>query len=521
MVLCVAACEYFDRGIIHPQDLEALGLNSTLQLGIESIVVVSLYLVSTILIGFLANSRNRSQSPGDYFLGGRMTGALLLFFTMQATQYSGNAFFGFTGMAYRSGLIWVLAIPLIGLIITAQLSYAPRLYRLSQRFHYLTPGDFYAHRFNSNALRLIVAVLTILSMFPYLMIQVEATGHAVVALSSGVLPFWSGVVGICVVMAIYISVGGWRGVVWTDALQGALLTIAMVAATWAGIEMAGGLAHMMDHLAQAKPLVLEAPADLQITTSRWLSLLFVSAIGFAMYPHAIQRIYAARDENSLKRSFTAMLLVPFVLGGCTLLIGLTGLTLFPDLTVAESDRVFGLLLAQLANEYHALVVFVLCGLLAAIMSTASSVVLTLSSIFTRDIYQEAFRKDAGRSELTMVGRIFTVIILIMVVLVSLNSSLTLWRLTEIKIEFLMQLFPPLILGLYWQRMDRLSALAGILAGSAIVALMIFTGYSRWWLFQAGLYGFFVNLVICLLLPRVRPMSWKEKARTREIFLALR
>ena len=100
-------------------------MTSELRLGIESVVVLSLYLALTILIGFVANSRSRSHSPNDYFLGGKTTGALLLFFTMQATQYSGNAFFGFTGKAYRSGLIWILAIPLIGLIITAQLSYAP------------------------------------------------------------------------------------------------------------------------------------------------------------------------------------------------------------------------------------------------------------------------------------------------------------------------------------------------------------------------------------------------------------
>ena len=496
-------------------------MTSELRLGIESVVVLSLYLALTILIGFVANSRSRSHSPNDYFLGGKTTGALLLFFTMQATQYSGNAFFGFTGKAYRSGLIWILAIPLIGLIITAQLSYAPRLYRLSHRFHYLTPGDFYAHRYQSKALRLIVAILTIVSMFPYLMIQAEATGHAVEALSSGALPFWSGVLGISVVMAIYISVGGWRGVIWTDALQGVLLTIAMLAATWTGLQMAGGLPHVLEYLSEAKPSLLEAPGDVESMTSQWLSLLIVSAIGFAMYPHAIQRIYAAKDETSLKRSFTMMLLVPFFLGGCTLLIGLTGLTLYPDLSVAESDRVFGYLLARLASEHHALVLFVLCGLLAAIMSTASSVVLTLSSIFTRDIYQAAIRKDASQLELTMVGRVFTVVILFVVVLLSLNSSLTLWRLTEIKIEFLMQLFPPLILGLYWQRMERVSALAGLLMGSLVVAAMILSGFPRWWLFQAGLYGFFVNLAICLLLPRLLSASKEEVASTAEIFQVLR
>jgi len=495
-------------------------LNATPGLGTEALAFMGSYLLLTLVLGFIAKTRSRSDSTEDYFLGGKMTGALLLFFTMQATQYSGNTFFGFTGMAYRSGLIWVLVIPMVCLVITAQLSYAPRLFRLSQQHHYLTPGDFYAHRYNSPALRLMVAVLTIISMIPYLMIQAEATGHAVVALSSGALPFWSGVVGIAIIMSIYITVGGWRGVLWTDAVQGVLLTVAIIAVTFWVVTMADGLPSMIDHLSTTRPDVFKAPDQFETLTSSWLSLLIVSAIGFAMYPHAIQRIYAARDERTLKRSFTAMLLVPFLIGGCTLLIGLSGLVLFPDLDTQESDRVFGYLLSALTNEHELLVIFVLCGLLAAIMSTASSVVLTLSSIFTRDIYQTALRPAATPSELTRVGRLFTLVILTATVVISLNSSLTLWRLTEIKIEFLMQLFPALILGLYWQRIDKRAAIAGMVAGSLLVAGMITAGHARWWLFQAGLYGLLLNLLVCIVVTLLATRDDQETARVKKIFQAL-
>jgi len=468
-------------------------------LGIWAFVAMGAYLAGMLAIGFIARARSQSDSPTDYFLGGKTTGALVLFFTMQATQYSGNAFFGFTGMGYRNGLIWILAIPLIGLIITAQLSFAPRLYVLSKQRGYLTPADYYADRYASRALRLIVAVLTIVSMFPYLMIQAEATGHAVVGLSSGALPFWSGVVFIAAVMAVYISVGGWRGVVWTDAVQGLLLTGAMLAATVTILKMAGGFDAVVATLDRIQPTLLAAPAGGEILTSRWLSLLIVSAIGFAMYPQAIQRIYAARSERALKKSFTAMLFVPFALGACTLLIGLSGAALHPGLEGVASDQVFALLLADALEYHYGLVVFVLCGLLAAIMSTSSSVVLTLSSIFTKDIYHSTIRPAADNRELALAGRVFTSFILVLVVLASVNTTTTLWRLTEIKIELLMQLFPPLLLGLYWPRMNRSAAIAGVLAGTATVAGLMLTGHARWWLFQAGLYGFFVNLAMCAVI----------------------
>jgi SSS family transporter len=494
-------------------------MTDTLQLGAGAVLVMALYLTGTVAIGFLGRARAGDGSPVDYFLGGKTTGALVLFFTMQATQYSGNAFFGFTGMGYRSGLIWILAVPLIGLIITAQLSFAPRLYVLSKRRHYLTPADYYADRFQSPALRLIVALLIIVSMFPYLMIQAEATGHAVVGLTSGALPFWSGVVFIALVMAVYISVGGWRGVVWTDALQGVLLTLAMLAATVVILEMAGGLGSVITTLDRIQPSLLAAPADAELLTSRWLSLLIVSAIGFAMYPQAIQRIYAARSERDLKRGLSAMLAVPFALGACTLLIGLSGAALHPDLPATESDQIFALLLADALAGHYWLVVFVLCGVLAAIMSTSSSVVLTLASIFTRDIYQARVRPDAGSRELTLAGRVFISFILILVVLASFSTTTTLWRLTEIKIELLMQLFPPLILGLYWRRADRRAVIAGMLTGTAVVAAMMLSGHARWWLFQAGLYGFFVNLAVCVVGSLLSRVDETTRARLETDFFA--
>jgi Na+/proline symporter len=340
-------------------------------------------------------------------------------------------------------------------------------------------------------------------------------------LSSGALPFWSGVVFIAIIMGVYISVGGWRGVIWTDALQGVLLTVAMLAATYTIVGLAGGLDGVLSTLDRIQPSLLAAPADIERLTSGWLSLLIVSAIGFAMYPQAIQRIYAAGNERALKKSFIAMLFVPFILGACTLLIGLSGAALNPGLEGAQSDQIFGLLLARLTAEHYWLVVFVLCGLLAAIMSTASSVVLTLSSIFTRDIYQTTMRQQASHRELAMVGRLFVVVILVLVVIASTSSTATLWRLTEIKIEFLMQLFPALILGLYWRRITRWPAIWGILGGSLVAATMMLTGHARWWLFQAGLYGFLVNLAICVVATWcTRPADTKEQQRLSRDFFGI-
>ena len=490
------------------------------RLGIGAVIALLAYLAGNLLIGFWAMRRKKEESARDYFLGSKLTGAIILFFTMQATQYSGNAFFGFTGMAYRSGLIWILAVPLISLIITTQISFAPRLYILSKKYDYLTPADYFADRFNSRAVRLLVALFSIASMFPYLMIQTEATGHAFVGLTSGRYPFWAGVVFISLLMLIYVVLGGWRGVVWTDTLQGILLTAAIVAAAAVFLSGAGGFGAVLDHIRRVTPEKFSAPVSYRALTSSWLSLLLVSGIGFAMYPQATQKIYAAKSERALKTSLAMMVFVPFIIGACTLLIGLAGLVKFPGLKGTESDRVFALLVASIVGDHYWLAVFILCGVLAAIMSTASAVLLTLASIFTKDIYQAFLATQATERDLARAGRVFTIGLLALVVLASLQPTTTLWRLTEIKVEFLMQLFPPLILGLYWPRFSKWPAIFGLLAGSALVALLTLMGLARWWYFQAGLYGFALNVAICLVLGLLLRATPEEEARTSQRFFGL-
>lgn len=488
-------------------------------LGARSIIVLATYMGAMILIGWIAKRRTRGDSTVDYFLGGKLTGALVLFFTMQATQLSGNSFFGFTGIAYRTGLMWVVSICMISLIVVAQMSYVPRLYVLSKLNGYITPADYYADRYQSKALRLLVAGITIVAMLPYLIIQAEASGHAFAGLTSGQIPYSAGVVFVCAVMLIYILLGGWRGVVWTDAVQGVLLTLALIIVTVVVVRTAGGIPGIVDDLNANNVALIQAPETLKHLSRSWLSLLVISSIGFAMYPQAIQRIYAAKSEKALKTSLSLMLIVPYMIGGCTLLLGLAAAVSHPGLSGVESDRVFSLLLNDLIRDHYWLVIFVLCGVLAAIMSTASSVILTLASMFTRDIYQAVWRRETDHDGSTTAGRVFMVLLIVAVALLSLNPSATLWRLTEIKVELLAQLYPAMILGLYWPRMSKWPAAIGMLSGCLFVAVYAMLGIERFWWFQSGMYALALNLTITIVGAAILGPSTKQDPQDTERFFA--
>ena len=137
----------------------------------------------------------------------------------------------------------------------------------------------------------------------------------------------------------------------------------------------------------------------------------------------------------------------FIIMLAVVLIGLVGIIRLLDLKTIEADQVLAQMLSQRAESAYWLAILVFLGAAAAIMSTAAGVLLTLSSMVTHDLYRQFVRPHASENEIATIGRVFTVIILVVVTLLSLHPITTLWRLTVIKFEFLMQLYLPMILGL--------------------------------------------------------------------------
>lgn len=489
-------------------------------LGFDALVILSLYLLSNILIGYFAYRSGETWTARDYFLGGKSTGAVVLFFAMLATKFSGNTFFGLPGQAYRVGLMAATLIPFTVAISLGFLSYAPRLYVLSKKYDYLTPSDFYADRFNSQTLRFWTACLFILTVIPYLMIQATAMGHAFVGFTGGRYSFATGVIYIFAVMLSYVLLSGWRGVVWAEVLQGALLWLAIVVAAVVLVHAEGGLATVVRQAGTVAPEKVTAPDSWTTLTRSYLLFALVFGMGGSMYPQIVQSVYAAKSERALRHGLVMMIPNYFIVMLSVVLIGLVGIVRFHDLKTIEADQVLALLLAQRAESWYWLTIVVFLGAAAAIMSTAAGVLLTLSSIVTHDLYRQFVRPHASEDEIAKAGRIFTVLILLVVTALSLRPMTTLWNLTVIKFEFLMQLYAPLILGLYWPRFSRAAALAGLLTGMGCVAAMMLSGWSHIGIFEAGLCGALTNLLVSVGVALLAPHNETEQRRVHERFFSL-
>lgn len=489
-------------------------------LGFGALVLLTVYLLGNLLIGYFAYRSGDTWKARDYFLGGKTTGALVLFFAMLATKFSGNTFFGLPGQAYRVGLMAVTLIPFTIAITLGFLSYAPRLYILAKKYDYLTPADFYADRFNSQLLRLWVALFLILTVIPYLMIQATAMGHAFVGFTGGRYTFATGVIYIFAVMLAYVLLGGWRGVVWAEVLQGTLLLVAIVVAAVVLVQAEGGLAAVVRQAVALAPEKVAVPASPEVLTRSYLLFTFIFGIGGSMYPQIVQSVYAARSERDLRRSLVMMVPNYFLIILCVVLIGLVGIVRLHGLGTIQADQVLALLLGQRASSSYWITVLVFLGAAAAIMSTAAGVLLTLSSIVTHDLYRQFIRPQASEDEIATAGRVFTMLILVVITALSLQPVTTLWRLTVIKFEFLMQLYPPLILGLYWPRLSRGPVLAGLAAGTLSVGGMMLAGWKHLWVVDAGLFGFLMNGLVCVSTSLLSRPSEAEQKRVQDRFFTL-
>ena len=151
-----------------------------------------------------------------------------------------------------------------------------------------------------------------------------------------------------------------------------------------------------------------------------------------------------------------------------------------------------------------LVVAVFAAALAALMSTADSALLSISSMLTKDIYLPYFRPAASEAELTKFGKISSWAIVVLLVVVAISTEATLVRLLELKFEVLIQVVPCFFMGLYWKRLTAGIALTGMVCGLVVALGLTVAGKPLVWGFHAGVLGLFLNAAVCGIGTLLKP-----------------
>lgn len=473
---------------------------------------IGAYLLSLLVIGWVAKRARRADTLQDFYLAGNGFGFTVLFLTLFATQYSGNTFFAFTGATYRIGYAWITSLHFMTAVVVCYLIFAPRLHRLARERGYLTPADYIQDRYANRALTLLVTLVMLVVLCNFLLAQLMAMGRAMQGLAhdQGGTAYAGGVIVLALIMVIYGTLGGLRAVAWTDAIQGGILAVGFALLIVLLIDRFGPLE-------QATRVIMAA--DLEVGTRKalppdaarcreWLSYILTVGFGICLYPQALQRIYAARSPRALRHSLAVMAFMPLPTMIISMIAGIMALAYLPGLEGASADQIFGRVLREIQLHSvigYGLVVVTLSAVLAAMMSTADSALLSISSMLTKDVCAAHLMPDASQATLTRLGKGFSwfIIVALIALALVLREHASLVELMDRKLDLLIQLVPAFMLGLRWRGLRGEAVLAGIVAGVTLALLLAFVPLpfverGKVWGFHPGLVALVPNLAIAVL-----------------------
>ena len=487
-------------------------MSELLPLGPVAWAVVATYLLSLIGIGYVAMRARQENTLADFYLGGRGIGFLVLFLTLFATTYSGNVFFAFTGSVYRVGFVFIYSMHFMIAIVVVYQFFAPKLKRLADEHQFVTPVDFLTYRYNSRLLSVSCALVMCAALSNYLLAQLMAMGRAMQGLagSDPAFAFVAGVTLLALIMVIYGTLGGMRAVAWTDAIQGVLLLVGLSALLLMLFRQYGTLSEAVALIQQRDQTTgtrfASPPSGHQ--AREWLSYVLLVGLGAALYPQAIQRIYAAASVKVLKRSLRWMVFMPLLAVGFVYVAGIIALAYIPGLSGTETDQVLAIMMreVQLSSVFgYWLVVMLICGVLAAMMSSADSSLLAISSMISKDIYRTLFYPEATQRRLTLVGKASSWLLLALLIglAIALQNKATLIQLLDRKFDLLVQLVPAFLIGLHWRGLRSGPTTAGFLVGTGVALALAFGEFSfvergRILGFHPGLVGLLFNAAIAVL-----------------------
>jgi sodium/proline symporter len=436
------------------------------------VATIVVYMGICLVLGFVAY--RRTTNLADFILGGRSLGSWVTAFSAQASDMSGWLLMGLPGLAYLAGFdaVWLATGLIVGTYLNWKLVAAPLRVRTEQLGDSLTMPDYFERRFDdrSRLLRTLTAILILVFFTFYASSGFVATGRLFESLFDmhyHDAMFWGSVV-----MLAYTFFGGFLAVSWSDVLQGTLMFFALILVGAVGVGLAGGFGDMLATLEAREPALLDPflGSGGEALGAIGIVSLLAWGLGYPGQPHILARFMAIHSADEMPTARRVAMGWVIVVLLAAVVVGLAGAAIIaPPLEGPDAEKVF--ILMSTTHLHPVLAGICLSGILAAIMSTASAQLLVASSAFAQDFYKGLFRRDPGRVELLWVGRGAVLGIALLAYLLALDPEnkvldLVAWAWAGFGAAF----GPAIVLSLYWPRMTRNGALAGMLAGGLIVIL---------------------------------------------------
>jgi len=470
--------------------------------------IIVVYFLVIIGIGFISRTR-AMKSAEDYFVAGRTLGTFAVTMGIPATLFSAFVFIALPGLVYKTGAGFLAGLPIANFLWTAMIFLVGyKIWLAGKKFGFITPTELFRRRFNSDWVAIIVFITMVIFVSPYLALQPMGGGYLLAAITKGTIPYAVGAGLITVVLIIYAVAGGLRGVAWVDAFQGVvflfitILTLVFVAIAVGGLRT-GSARIMAEVPALFSP---SGPVKLWSWTMCFSWLIFVF-LNIMFQPAIFARYYAGRNVKTLRWSFAMWPIFPFIMLIIPVFIALYGRVLMPNLD--KPDSLVPLLWVKFTPIWF--IGLGAAGMLSALMSTASSQLMVLTSMWTRDIYVPYVNRDANESNQVLVGRLVLIILAALGFAIAFKPPRLMGMLAGASFSAIAILAPAGIAAFYWRRATAPAVIASIIVGEIPVVFTYFGWIPKkvWLGFDASIPGLIIATVLLVLISYVTKPPPKE------------
>lgn len=484
-------------------------------------IVFAAYILILISLAVFERSRNKNASARSFLTAGGSVTWPMLVMTYVASLMSTWVFFAGPGGYYRGGLgYWVSEMSYIVLFPVIAHFTMNKVWMLNYARGYTTPADFYNDRFKSPVLRVILALVFLVSSFPYVASVLVSIGQAAQVATGGVADYKAVILIVGIAIVVYVCLGGMKSLVLTDTLQGlmfiCLLWIIALSCLFIGFD--GSFSTAVDTIWQNTNDWFSYPGpDGWVPYGARLGYPLSCAIGWTiMLPHVFVRSgFSGKDMHTQRRLMTLTPVLQAIVWTGTMVIGLVGIGLLPGLESSDTELIIPYMIQNVIQGVNPTLAVVLmvaffAGATAVGITTADSFLLVSSSIVYEDILHQTFGIELDEKKRMILVRVIIAIIGGISVIFALNPPQLIYTLIMFAIAIVMPLFPILVCAIYWKRATKEAAVVSAIVGTALVLITYFVwNIGGTWYGAIGMAGSTITMIVVSLITKPRPEDSEE------------
>ena len=430
------------------------------------VLFLVLYYVVVLGIGYWAMRHGGSDDLEGYLLGGRKVGPMATALTLQSTSMSGYMFLGAGGLGYTQGYwaMWFAAGDIGGGVLNLS-TIGRRMRKLSQMFGALTSIEYLENRYPSPAIRLFAGVLTVFLLGFYVLAQLIAGGKGM-ALVTG-LPYPVALAIAVGIILIYTFMGGYLAVAYTDFFQSLVMLVGVLWIAAAALAELGGLTAANNAIGEVDPTLLSMWGKDLGFEGQWgvaIGAVLIFSIGLLGWPHVVTRHMAMSQPSTARKAGMWATLWNLFFVPTPYLVGILAVLILPNLDDPEMAifEVARLLLPAAVTG------LVMAAIMAAIMSTADSLLLQTGSIASRDLYERFIHPNASERQKVMVSRGLVQAIAVIGYVVALYEPPTVFSIVIFATSVLGSAFlPAYFCAVWWKKANTAGALSSMVVGAGV------------------------------------------------------